>query len=447
MIGIQGYSSYLIPYLFPSGSSQNSGLKSTDSLTQLLLYNSSSLMQAYSQSQAAALQQGGQVTQQVSSVWNNFSSLSGLAKGLTTSGSTSAFNQRTVTSSNSAAVTGTAASGAAQATYSVGVSQLAVAQQNSGTALLSAGTNLSAGVTTSATYSFSLKTNSQSQQTYYVNVKSGDSNQQVLQKMADSINTANSAGTAAVKAQVVTTVTGGVQYSRLAITAASTGTDNGFTLSDNSGALAVSSGVTTATTAAQNANYTVNGASYTSQTNTPVISGSGLTLNFAKTTTQNVSLSVGLDVASVTQKMTDFVQQYNATVTSLQNSGLTMGSSLINRLVQSFSNESSDLASIGLTLNADHTLSLDQSAFQQAFTTNPNQVSSLLSGYGHLAAGVQSVAQSVTTLAPSWLASTQSPYPGTDSSQNLAAQFQQYVQNTSFNTFFGSSGSFLNIAA
>lgn len=447
MVSTQGYSSYLIPYLFSSSLSQTSSSQSANSLTQLALYNSPSLLQAYAKSQTSGLQQGGQVTQQVSSVWNNFNSLNTLAKTFTATDTTSVFSQRTVSSSDTAAVTGTVSGGAAQASYSVGVSQLAVAQQNSGTALLSSGNNLSAGVTTSATYSFKLTTNAGTQQSYYVNVKSGDQNQQVLQKMADAINTASSAGTAVAKAQVVSSVSGGVQSSKLVVTAANTGTDNGFTLSDITGNLTAASGAGTAAVAAQNASYTVNGVTNTSQSNTAVIKNTGVTLNLLKPTSKAATLTVGLDVTGISKQMSAFVAQYNSTIGALHDSGLFTASKLTSRLGDSFSSEASDLESIGLTVNQDKTLSFNPDTFEQALTANPNKVSSLLSGYGKLASAVQSVAQNVTALAPSWLASTQNLYPGTDTSQTPSVQFQQYVQNAVFGMFAGSSGTILNIAA
>jgi len=449
MISTQGYNAFLLPYLLSAGLPGSSASRSTTPLLQLNNYNSSSLLSAYTSSQTSG-QLGSQATQQVSSVWNSFSSLNTLAKTFTATDSSSAFSQRAVTSSNDAAVTAKATGGAALANYSIGVSQLATAQQNSGTALLSSGTSLSAGLTTSSTYSFSMTTTSGVKQSYYVTVKPGEQDQKVLQKMADAINAANSSGTAAVKAQVTTTVNGGMQYSNLVLSAVNTGSDNGFTLSDTSGSLATNSGVGSSqggSVAAQNASYTVNGVSFSSQSNTATIKNTHITMSFAKTTLSDATLAVGQDVAGVTNQMNNFVQQYNATINALQNSGLTMASKLINRLTQSISPQASDLENIGLTLNPDHTLSLDQSAFQQALTTNPGQTQSLLSGHGDLARGVQSVAQSVNALPPSWLANTQNPFAGTDSSQPPAAQFQQYIQNNMFGMFFGSSGSFLNISA
>jgi flagellar hook-associated protein 2 len=448
MVNTLANNSYLVSNLMSAGLSQGSPLVSTNVLTNLNLYRSSSQVQAYALTQTSGQRQGGQVTQQISSVWNSFSSLNTLAKTFTAKDNTSAFSQRTVTSSNAAAVTATSSGGSASASYSVGVSQLAAAQQNSGIALLANGTDLSDASTTASTYSFQMTINSGSQQTYYVNVKPGDQNQQVLQKMADAINAANSGGKTAVKAQVTTDVKGGAQYSKLVVTAANTGTDNAFSLTDASGHLSAASGVQGGTTvAAQNASYTVNGVAFTSQSNTAVIKNANITMTLSKTTQADVTLTVGQDAAGITAQMANFVKQYNATVNALKNSGLTMASKLISRLAQSSSSQAGDLETIGLTRNSDNTLSLDQSVFQQALTSNPNRTASLLSGYGDLASGVQSVAQSVTALPPSWLANTQNPYPGTDLSQSLSGQFQQYLLNSMLAKFAGSSGSYLDIAA
>jgi flagellar hook-associated protein 2 len=443
MVSTQSLNSYLLPYMLSGISPVNSSLRTTSLMPQLTIYKSPSLVQAY-----ALSQQGGQTTQQVSSVWNNFNTLNTLAKTITATDSTSAFSQRAVTSSNDTAVTATASSGSAQASLSVGVSQLAAAQQNSSTVMQSNNTDLSAGVTKSSTYSFNLTTNSGKQQTLYVNIKPGDQNQNVLQKMADAINTASSSGTATAKAKVVTSDNSGVQFSQLVITAASTGTDNGFTLSDNTGNLVTASGANAApTVAAQNANYTLNGVAATSQSNTVNIKSANITMTLAKTTSADATLKIGQDVAGITKQMASFVNQYNATVTALKNSGLSMAPKLINRLAQSIAPQASELLNIGLTTNADHTLNFDQSTFGQALTTNPSQTKSLLSDYGDLASSVQSVARNIIALPPTWLANTQNVYPGTDSTQSPAGQFQQYIQNTMFGMFFGSSGSYLNISA
>ena len=180
-------------------------------------------------------------TDALSSVWNSLNLLNTQATPFLTTDDSNVFNQMTTTSSDSSNVTATTSPGATLASYSVGVSQLADAQETTGSTLSANGTTLSNGLGAPTTYTFNISTNGGSTTPIALTVNPGDTNCTVMQNMADAINAASNSG---VSAQVLSSQDAfGNLKSTMLLDATNTGTDNGFTITDASGNLAAIAGL------------------------------------------------------------------------------------------------------------------------------------------------------------------------------------------------------------
>lgn len=402
-------------------------------LQQLASYN----LPARYQSTLRSLTTPSATVKEVADLWTSMNSLNNAAKPLIAAGAASAFAQKVVISGAGAAVKGTATTKAANAGYDIAVSQLAAAQQNSGTALDAAGGVLASGLAGPAVAKFSITPAGGTAQKFTVAVNPGDTDKAVLDKMAKAINS----GSTVVKAAVTTTTAAGVSSSRLVLTGANTGAGAAFTVADITGNLASASGIGSVSAAARDASYTINGAAATSTSNTIKIDDGNVTLTLAATTT-GVRIDVGADTAGVTQQVTAFVNQYNATLRTLQSSGLTSGAQYAKQLGQNLPRNASELSGIGVTINPDKTISFDQSAFQDALSRDYNKTKSLIGNYGGLIAGVQKIARNVSSQPPASLAGLETGFAGM-----TAAYRQQYWQSALFDWLSGGVGGSINIVA
>ena len=189
-----------------------------------------------------------------------------------------------------------------------------------------------------------------------------------------------------VTANVITDATG----SRLALFSQATGTP---------GALAITSNTTSLTfnapTGGTNASLTIDGIPYSSTTNRITGAIPGVTLNLVSGASGNpVQLTVGPDVQQTTQAINNFVSAYNQivsdinqqyTVNAATNSEGPLGadaslrqlqSSLMADVTYSVSGNSGyvNLASLGINMNNDGTLTVDSTALNSALASNPTAV-------------------------------------------------------------------------
>lgn len=401
-------------------------------LQQLTSYNLPSRYQSIgSQTTTSA------TTKEVTDLWNSMNSLNNAAKPLTATGTSSAFSQKIVSTGNSTAVKGTATNKAGNAGYDISVSQLAAAQQNSGTALNVTGTTLASGLAGLTVAKFSITPTGGTAQNFTVAVNPGDTDKAVLDKMANAINS----GSTAVKAAVATTTTAGVTASRLVLTGANTGANAAFTVADITGNLSTASGVTNVSTAARDANYTLNGVAATSSSNTIKIDNGNVSLTLSATTPVT-HINVGADTSTITKQVEAFVKQYNSTLRTLQSSGLSSGVQYAKQLGQNLPRSSAGLTDVGITVNADKTISFDKSVFQDALDDDFYRTKNLISNYGGLVAGVQKIAQNVSSQPPASLAGLENGFASMTSGYR-----QQYWQSSLLNWLSGGVGSSINIGA
>jgi flagellar hook-associated protein 2 len=313
------------------------------------------------------------------------SQLKSSSAALDASSPSSVWNQRSVTSSAPTSVSGTAANAAKITSYTVNVSQIAVAQQSAGTALTStAATTLAAGSQTFSLTSAGVAKN------ISFSVTAGDTNQTVLNKMSQSINAAKTG----VTASVTTNATTGT--SQLVLTANNTGAANAFSLADVTGTSVATTGANTVVKAAADAAYSVNGVSYTSSKNTVTLIDPKVSLTLSAPVV-GATVTVGNNNAAITTAITNFTNSYNSTLSYISQNQKYLSPELANTLKQAFSGNASTLHTAGITANPDGTLKVDQTLLAKSITANPTGLMPSLGGYNGLAKASNSLAQKIIT--------------------------------------------------
>lgn len=312
--------------------------------------------------------------------------LSALQSALSELTSSSTYSTYGATLSNTAVGTATTLPNATPGTYDISVSALASAQKRLSGAF-SSSTAVGAG-----SLSISVGSN-----TIAVPVSSTDT----LSSIATSIN--NAANNPGVSATVVV----GKSGSQLVLTSTKTGVANGFSVSASSdSSTELNSLATSLNTAgsseASDAALTIDGIAVSSASNQVSGALTGVTLNLAATGTS--TLTVQQDTSPISSAVNDFVTAYNSyssmigTLSSYDASsgtaGVLLGDSTLASIQRQVSavigssvsgNSIGTLASLGVTRNADGTMSLDASKLATALSTNSSAVQGLFSGTKGLA--------------------------------------------------------------
>jgi flagellar hook-associated protein 2 len=331
---------------------------------------------------------------QLSTVGIIQSQVSTLSAAATKLGSVLNWKGATTTSSNTAAVSATAATGAAATIYSVEVSKLAKSQSLAlpttvgSTALPTATEQLGYGT-------LSIKVGSKA--AVDINIADG---QGTLTQIAAKINAVSGLG---VSASVISDGSGKVN---LMLRATDTGSDGAFTVTateGTGGTVSVPSNLSrlSYTTgnfamaqnqAAQNAEATINGVAVTSSKNTLTEVIDGLSLTLSQVTTAPVEVTVAKDTASIAKNVQDFIAAYNALNATLsaataydagtKSAGPLQGDSVatglqkaLRSLVGSTSvtgSTLSRLADVGITSKLGGDLELDSKKLTSAFSDLPN---------------------------------------------------------------------------
>ncbi|HDR9588544.1 TPA: flagellar filament capping protein FliD [Burkholderia stabilis] len=379
-----------------SGSTGNSSMDVNSLVT--------ALVNAKTAGQTAALsaQQASDNTQ-ISAFGALSAALSALQASLTTLSNGALQNTFTATASGTG-VTATAGAGAVAGSYSLGVTQIATSQSLS-SAAFGASTALGTG-----TMKLSLGS-----QSFTVDVNGANN---TLSGIAAAIN--NTAGNPGIVASVVN----GTDGAHLVLSSTPTGAANAISVSlsnvagDNGlSSLGVTStpsttgGQSTVTsangsaawkqsTAAQDAAFTINGIAGTSASNTVSSAITGVTLNLtsaAVSASQPQTLTVAADTKSQAAAINNFATLYNTLVTTMgslssftsgaSSQGPLLGDSTLNTIKNALASivasgvsgtgSTVNLASIGVTLQADGTLQVDNTALNGALQSNPSGVATL----------------------------------------------------------------------
>ncbi|MEX0294095.1 flagellar filament capping protein FliD [Pseudomonas putida] len=294
------------------------------------------------------------------------------------------------TSISGSGVAVTTSSEAVAGTYSIEVTQLAQAQSlatdgisdtttalGTGTLTLQAGSNDAVSITL-------------------------DSSNNTLEGLRDVINDADAGITATIVSD------GSDSPYRLVLTSDSTGTEAAMTVSyssSDSSDLAASlfgyadgTGNMTETVAAQDAELTINGIAITSQSNTVEEALQGVTLTLSDTGSSQ-TLTITRDTDSIESAITAFVDAYNDFVTTVDEltaydadagtSGELLGDSTTRRIstelasdiyTQIGSGTFSYLSQLGIALESDGTLSIDEDTLASALEDNIDAVSEFFIG-------------------------------------------------------------------
>ena len=307
------------------------------------------------------------------------------------------FRTRTATVSNSTILSATAIPGTAMGTYQVEVDQLATAQK-----LASAGFASATSTVGSGTLNFTTAGGS----SFSVSVAATDT----LANIRDNINAAS--GNNGVQASIINVDNGsGGTVSKLVLTATNTGSSNSITVTaadsdgnntDTSGLSALASNNLTQVSAAQDAIIKIDGMQVTSATNSVSTAVTGLTLNLNQAQVgTSVAVTVGVDTSPITKALQTLVTNYNnyqstnSSLTSYDQTSNQAGALLgdatansVNNALRSLMGKNyttgsttvQNLADIGIQVDKNGVMSLDTSKLQQALTSDPNAVKSLLSG-------------------------------------------------------------------
>jgi len=289
----------------------------------------------------------------------NAGSLSAVLKKLKNG---SAFNEKTVVSSNTEAVSVKASDAKKAADFketTIRVDQVALAQKNTGKEMTATGRDFTVGQKT-----FEIETASGSTTVSFY-VSGSDTNADVQKKMAEAINGKKIGVTASVS-----TANG---KSTLTVESAATGvktegSDN-FKIKDipTGGGVAQTVGITQVSVKAQDAVYSINGgASVTSKTNSVDI-GSGVTATLKKASDEPVKIGFGTDTTSGINAVREMVNYFNGLFEAAQDNKDDRKTSFLNQRLQSLPKTyESALKELGITQNSKGYLQIDEAAMQGA---------------------------------------------------------------------------------
>ena len=291
----------------------------------------------------------------VTNVKASSKALSGTLKDL----SGPAFSNKTMVSSNTDVMTvnytGNKPTGINP--MKVKVDQIAAGQQNEGASL---NAKDAFGGTTGIN-SFTIEKGGKTTQ-INVNVKAGDTNKDVQQKMADEINKSG----VGLKATVVNDEK--TNTSMLKIESTTTGSDpkNSFTITDKTGDLVARMDANNVAKEGQDAKYSINGgATRTSQSNT-VNLGNGINATFNKASGEEVTISRGQDMGFAVKQVENLVKNYNDLYSeAAQRTGDLKSQSLATRMINTSKTYSASLSSIGIGFDNDGRMTIDAKKLNQ----------------------------------------------------------------------------------
>ncbi|BFI97086.1 MAG: flagellar filament capping protein FliD [Rhodanobacter sp.] len=325
------------------------------------------------------------------------SALGSMQDALTTLGSLTTYRTYTSTLSNTAVGTASTQSSAQPGTYSLVVNNLATAQKRVSSAYAS-GAAVGDGTLTVTVGG----------NTMNIDVGSTDS----ISNIAAAINGSSS------NPGVQATVVSGTNGAQLLLTSTNTGVANGFTVSASSGS---SSGLTSlantlntpGSNEATDASLSIDGIAVTSASNTLSSALPGVTLTLAAA--GSTTLTVAQNPSAVSTAVNNFVTAYNSYVSTAstlnsydpttQQAGVLLGDATLMSIQRQINgilsggvagNSIGSLAALGVTRNADGTLSVDSNQLNNQLQTNPGAVQSLFAGSNGYATTLGSALSSFT---------------------------------------------------
>ena len=349
----------------------------------------------------------------LSELYSQLSNLSSLAEKLTATDTDSVFNNRTAQSSDSSVLTATAwdsysqDTGAAEATYDISVSQLAISQVNSSDGL----NGIDDSIVNTGINTFDMNINNQDYE-LSIEIAEGDTNEDVLNGIASVINSAGLG------------VTADIDYGdgtvNLVLTSDNTGEAASFTVSDVSGNAVSSTNLDAITTSAQNAVYSVDGKDMISESNTVYLDDGAVEVTFQGT--GDAILEVGANdfdfysaVASLATGINNFIDFFSENSNYLKDD-------LISQLNYIIDDHKADLESIGIAIDDEGTLQVNEDLLSAAISGNPSMVEDIFASFDGLAEEISSFASKVAS---------DSPLNYAKEGDSLSAEFSDFIYDSS----------------
>jgi len=365
-------------------------------------------------------------------LYSDVSSLAAKASQLTLDSYTSVFHDRTAASSDAGVLTATATdafsadSGATEAVYGISVTQVAGAQENTGLDL----EQYAASAVGTGTNTFNINIGGQDHE-LDITVAEGDTNEEVLQKIALAINEAD----VGVSAEVVD---GGEEGTRrLTVTSDVTGAASSFTIADVSGDAIAATGAANVTATAQDAAYSVDGVDATSSSNTIYLDEGLVTVTLEGT--GEADLTVAPDAGQVEDAITGLVSGLNSFIDHLEENSDYIKDEVLAAVNSFVADHASGLASIGITQGEDGTLVIDEDLLSAAAGEDLETIEEVFDGLDGLAAQVSDYAARI---------SMDSPLNYAREAEDLSTEFTDYIYNASANMLQDTLiGSLLNTLA
>ncbi|MFC4597297.1 flagellar cap protein FliD N-terminal domain-containing protein [Cohnella hongkongensis] len=279
----------------------------------------------------------------------------------------SLFRSRETQSSDPSAIAVEAKDGAAVGAYRIQVYSLASAQVHVGKEMAGdAPSEQDSGV-------HRLKLSIAGRETTVdIRMAAGDSNEQALGRIRDAINDARAGVTASL-------ASGGNGTVRLELRSDRTGTDHRFTVTDEAGSAAAWSGITEATAAASDAAYSVNGgAAISAQSNVVELEKGKATAFLLAVTDAPVAVEVRALEEKALARIGRLVADYNDTITRLTEAGGYMSPHVRKSLEGTVSEAT--FGAIGIRVNGDGTLSVDERALRTRLRTDSERAARAAEG-------------------------------------------------------------------
>ncbi|MES2104165.1 MAG: flagellar filament capping protein FliD [Pseudomonadota bacterium] len=349
--------------------------------------------------------------------------LSAFQSSLISLGDSSKYSALSATASDSTILSATASSGATAGTYNINVSQLAQAQSLAAAGQASSTATIGSGAATTVTFEFggisggTLNADgTYSGASFTEDGTKGagtitiDSSNNSLQGIKDAINKAGlgvtasivSDGSASPNRLVLTSTTTG-QTSSMKIAVSGDAAIQGLLAYDPAGTQNLSQ-----KTVGQDAKVNISGIDITSPTND--VSGAIQAVTVSATKIGTSSLTLAADTSSVTSSLSAFVKAYNdlnTTISGLTQAGTQSGGlgtaptgggplvgdattrniqnsirKIFTTNVPGLNGSLTNFSQIGITFQADGTLSLDSSKLSSVLKSNPGDVEKLLASSG-----------------------------------------------------------------
>jgi flagellar hook-associated protein 2 len=283
----------------------------------------------------------------------------------------SAWQRRTVTSSDSDAVTGVAVRGAAVTSYTIDASALAYGQLNQGYDLAPGAFS----VVEAGRHTFTVSAGGRTVDVS-VDIGSSDNNLAALRIIRDAVNGTGLSVKAALKEDNTSAAI------RLELASAASGTNGNFAVADLQGSAIRATGTGAVKETAADAIYTVNGHQpISSQSNSISLDGDKVTLELKATTALPVTVDIGVDTGAVIEQTAAVVEAVNRLYGMLEDDddSAYLNPLLLKNLEQAMS--SGSMRRYGLTRPTSEEWLLDERKLHTSIADHTEAVEQELTGF------------------------------------------------------------------